>query len=151
MRGRRLILPGACLLGLMMVGCAPAETELPLVENSPVPAPEGAVYRSFYRGGVEGFATSPARWLDDEAGLEVTIIGSGNCPLVPVALEVIASDHLRITTQRWVGKSSLCQDDAVLWTYVVDPPEGLDSAVPVCVDVAGERSTSIETMEPRRA
>ena len=139
------------MLGLMMVGCAPAGTELPLVENSSVPAPEGAVYRSFYRGGVEGFAVTPVRWLDDGGGLEVTIVGSGNCPLVPAALEVVASDHLRITTQRWADDSGLCQDDAVLWTYVLDRPEGLDGAVPVRVDVTGERSTSIETMEPRPA
>ncbi|NQX06926.1 MULTISPECIES: hypothetical protein [unclassified Rathayibacter] len=107
------------------------------------------MYRSFYRGGVEAFEASRVRWLDDGDGFELTLTGSGNCPVVPVTIEVLAPDRLLIETKQQVDPAG-CQEDAALWSFVLDAPEGLDSTAPVQVDISGERIASTEEMAPRR-
>lgn len=149
MRGRAVIVVGICGIGLLMLGCARAEPQRLPGLGSSEPAPEGAVYRSFYRGGVEAFEASRVRWLDDGDGFELTLTGSGNCPVVPVTIEVLAPDRLLIETKQQVDPAG-CQEDAALWSFVLDAPEGLDSTAPVQVDISGERIASTEEMAPRR-
>ncbi|MWV47923.1 hypothetical protein GRS96_01380 [Rathayibacter sp. VKM Ac-2803] len=153
MRGRAVILAGVCGVGLAMLGCARAESPArptpPATFGALEPAPEGAVYRSFYRGAVKAYMESRARWLEDGTGFELTITGSGNCPTVPAALEVLAADHVRIETEllQWSGGGG-CQEDAALWSFVFDTPSGVDPEVPVRVDIVLERGTATEELEP---
>ncbi|WP_181132856.1 hypothetical protein [Rathayibacter sp. AY1F6] len=140
---------GICGIGLLMLGCARGESQrLPGIGSSE-PAPEGAVYRSFYRGGVAGYEASRVRWLDDGDGFELTLTGSGNCPVVPVAIEVLAPDRLLIETKQQVDPGG-CQEDSALWSFVLDAPGGLDSTAPVQVDISGEGIASTEEISPRR-
>ncbi|KQQ05948.1 MULTISPECIES: hypothetical protein [unclassified Rathayibacter] len=150
MRGRAVILAGLCGVGLTMLGCARAEAPTLPTFGETEPAPEGAVYRSFYRGAVEAYMESRARWLEDGTGFELTITASGNCPLAPAALEVTAVDHLRIETQHVPGTQG-CTEDAALWSYVFDTPSGLDADLPIQVDIVLERGTATEVLEPVEA
>ncbi|QHC68174.1 hypothetical protein GSU68_17430 [Rathayibacter sp. VKM Ac-2759] len=152
MRGRAVILAGVCGVGLMMLGCARAEAPERLSPPTPfgatAPASEGAVYRAFYRGGVEAYRESRARWLDDGTGFEVTITGSGNCPTVPAALDVLAADALRIRTEVLPTGPRGCQEDAALWSFVFDVPSGIDAELPVRIDIVLEQGTAVEELEP---
>ncbi|NQX17999.1 hypothetical protein [Rathayibacter sp. VKM Ac-2857] len=139
-------------ISVLMLGCTQAEAPQPLTPPSPyfatAPAPDGAVYRSFYRGGVKGYEISRARWLDDGDGLEVSIGGSSNCLHVPSALEVLASDHLLIRTEKVAFGG--CVEDFQYWTFVFDTPEGLDATEAVDVDIVDEDSSiGAEVMAPR--
>lgn len=149
MRGRAVIVVGICGIGLLMLGCARAEPQRLPGLGSSESAPEGVLYRSISRGGIEGFEASRVRWLDEGDGFELTLTGSGNCPVVPATMEVLAPDRLLIETKQQVDPAG-CQEDAALWSFVLDAPEGLDGAAPVQVDFSGGQIASTEEMAPRR-
>lgn len=138
----RAVLPvvGVPMLAALMLGCTQAEAPPALTLPSPyfatAPAPDGAVYRSFYYGAVKGYETSTVRWLDDGDGLEVSVGGSQRCPSVPTAVEVLAPDRLRIRTERVVLGG--CVEDYQYWTFVLDPPQGLDATIAADVIVVDQ-------------
>lgn len=138
----------ACALALL--GCARAEVPplvLPTAWDEVVPAPDGAVYRAFYRGSVEAHMESRVRWLDDGTGFELSLLGSGNCPVSPATLEVLEPDHLRIDTERMPGSGG-CNEDAADWSFVFDTPSGIDPDLPIRIDIGGEWPAATMELEP---
>jgi len=144
-----MILAGLCGAALTLVGCASAEAppELPSAFGEVEAAPEGAVYRSWYRGYIEAYMASRARWLEDQDGFEISLSGSGNCPDAPTSIKVLTSDHLRIETERMITGG--CTEDSMGWSFVFDTPHGLDTTLPVRVDIVTGLGTSTEEMAPR--
>ncbi|ROP48230.1 MULTISPECIES: hypothetical protein [unclassified Rathayibacter] len=95
---------------------------------APTFSPAGAVYRYGYWGGLKNPTSSrPIQWLEDGSTFTMTTGGSGQCLNEPVALEVVAPDHLRIESKLQEDpQEEGCSESYVLASYVLDTPAGLD-------------------------
>lgn len=114
-------------------------------------SPAGAVYRYGYWGGPTNPTSSQAvQWLGDGSTFTMTTGGSGQCLNEPVALEVVAPDHLRIETK--LQEKAACSESSVLASYVLDTPAELDPTRIVRVErtQAGRAGSSSVHVDPLR-
>lgn len=141
------------LCGVALVACGSTERDATATfapsPNATLSFDEG-LYRYGYRGGIKAGGESKVRWLDDGTGFEMTTGGSGQCLNEPIELEVVAADHLRITTELQDDPQG-CQESLVLSTFVMDLPAGIDPSqlVRFQFNSAGSSGTSSIFLEPR--
>lgn len=129
-------LPATVAVGvLLLTGCtaeAPQPSSVPVPRSGSTFAPDAAIYRYGYWGGIEGSSGSSVGWLDSGDSFEMTTGGSGQCLNEPVAIEVVAPNHLRVHLELHDDPNGKgCLESSILASYVLDRPAGIDPSLTV--------------------
>jgi hypothetical protein len=123
----------ALVLMTVVLGCGPAKTRPESIASTSYPGvPSGAP--------TPASPIRPGQAMGVLSGqtLALTILGSGSCPAVPVALDVKNADTLEVTFSTDYGRAAACTTNISPTTWVIDLPEAVGSSDSLTVHIRGD-------------